>query len=124
LKHPPQVFHVNWFRRNENDEFLWPGFGQNVRVLMWMLERINGGGKAVETPIGYVPTLDGLDLDGVSVTPEQLEELLAVKPAEWEQEWADQRPFFEQFGETLPKSIEEQHRKLGERINDARTAAR
>lgn len=124
LKHPPQVFHVNWFRRDENDEFLWPGFGQNVRVLMWMLERINGGGKAVETPIGYVPTLDGLDLDGVNVTPEQLKELLAVKPAEWEQEWADQRPFFEQFGATLPKSIEEQHRKLGERISDARTAAR
>jgi phosphoenolpyruvate carboxykinase (GTP) len=124
LKHPPQVFHVNWFRKNEKGKFLWPGFGQNVRVLMWMLERINGGGKAVETSIGYTPTVDGLNLEGLNIAPETMEALLAVNPADWEQEWADQRPFFEQFGERLPKAIEEEHRKLGERVSAARATAR
>ena len=117
LTDPPQVFHVNWFRKDENDEFLWPGFGQNVRVLMWMLERIKGGGKATETPIGYVPTTDALNLDGLSIAQGTLDALLAVNTADWRQEWAEQRPFFEQFGERLPRAIEEEHHALGARLN-------
>ncbi len=124
LTNPPQVFHVNWFRKDEQGKFLWPGFGQNVRVLMWMLERIKGGGKAVETPIGYTPTADGLDLDGLDIPAQTLAALLAVNPADWEQEWAEQRPFFEQFGERLPKAIEEEHRALGQRVSAARATAR
>ncbi|HEX8730564.1 MAG TPA: phosphoenolpyruvate carboxykinase (GTP) [Ktedonobacterales bacterium] len=124
LKRPPLIFHVNWFRKGANDEFLWPGFGQNIRVLMWMLERIRGGGNAVETPIGYVPTADGLDLNDLDVSPETMRTLLEVNPAEWEQEWAEQRPFFEQFGAHLPKAIEEQHRALGERLNATRATSR
>lgn len=124
LEHPPLIFHVNWFRKDANGKFLWPGFGQNVRVLMWMLERIRNGGKAVETPIGYVPTIDGLDLDGLDVPEATLRELLDVNPADWEREWADQRPFFEQFGAHLPKAIEEEHRALGERVSAASATVR
>jgi phosphoenolpyruvate carboxykinase (GTP) len=124
LTNPPQVFHVNWFRKDAEGKFLWPGFGQNVRVLMWMLERIKGGGKAVETAIGYTPTTDGLDLDGLDISPQKMEALLAVNPAEWEHEWAEQRPFFEQFGERLPPAIEQEHRALGERVSAARATVR
>ena len=119
LTNPPQVFHVNWFRKDDAGKFLWPGFGQNVRVLRWMQERINGGGKAVETPIGYTPTPDALDLDGLDISAAQMQALLEIDPAEWEQEWANQRPFFEQFGEHLPRAIEQEHRALGERLKAA-----
>ncbi|HEX8997207.1 MAG TPA: phosphoenolpyruvate carboxykinase (GTP) [Ktedonobacterales bacterium] len=124
LTNPPQVFHVNWFRKDSQGKFLWPGFGQNVRVLMWMLERINGGGKAVETAIGYTPASDGLDLDGLNISPETIEALLKVDPADWEQEWAEQRPFFEKFGDHLPAAIEAEHRALGQRVSAALAAAR
>ncbi|HEX8982447.1 MAG TPA: phosphoenolpyruvate carboxykinase (GTP) [Ktedonobacterales bacterium] len=119
LKNPPQVFHVNWFRKDENGKFLWPGFGQNVRVLMWMFERINGRGKAIETPVGYTPTADGLDQEGLDISSERMEALLKVDPQEWEKEWADQRPFFEQFGSSLPKGIEQEHHALGQRVREA-----
>ncbi len=124
LTNPPEVFHVNWFRKDAEGKFLWPGFGQNVRVLMWMLERIKGVGKAVETPIGFTPTTDGLDLAGLDISQETMQALLEVNPADWEQEWAEQRPFFEQFGEHLPKAIEEQHRALGQRVSESRATAR
>jgi len=120
LKNPPKVFYVNWFRKDEDGKFLWPGFGQNVRVLMWMAERINGAGKAMETPIGYTPTTDGLMLDGLDIAPETMEKLLSVNPAEWETEWEEQRPFFEQFGDHLPRAIEQQHKALGERLRAVR----
>ena len=81
-----------------------------------MAERINGGGQAVETPIGYTPTTDGLYLDGLDISQQTMEKLLAVNPAEWEVEWKDQRPFFEQFGDHLPRTIEQQHKALGERL--------
>jgi len=116
LTNPPEIFHVNWFRKDSNGKFLWPGFGENVRVLMWMLERINKGGKATTTPIGYVPTLDALNRDRLNVSDQTLEALLTIAPADWEKEWADLRPFFEQFGEHLPKAIEQEHRALGDRV--------
>jgi phosphoenolpyruvate carboxykinase (GTP) len=124
LSNPPMIFHVNWFRKDANGKFLWPGFGQNVRVLMWMLERIRGGGKATETPIGYVPTPDGLNLDGLEISQETMESLLAVNPADWESEWEDQAAFFQKFGDHLPTAIEGEHAALGERISAAKAAAR
>ncbi|MFI5276025.1 MAG: phosphoenolpyruvate carboxykinase domain-containing protein, partial [Ktedonobacterales bacterium] len=78
------------------------------------------GGKARETPIGYTPTPDGLLLDGLDISQETMEKLLAVNTAEWEHEWEDQRPFFEQFGDHLPREIERQHKALGERLRAAR----
>ena len=124
LTNPPAIFHVNWFRKDEANKFLWPGYGQNVRVLMWMLERIRGGGKATETPIGYVPTPDGLNLDGLTISPAALEALLAVKPEDWENEWAAQGEFFQRFGDHLPTAIAEEHAALGKRVNTASAATR
>ena len=79
----PKIFYVNWFRRDEQGDFLWPGFGENSRVLKWVVERIEGTAAAVETPIGHVPTADGLDLEGLDMTPEAVAAALAVDPEEW-----------------------------------------
>ena len=122
IPHPPKVFHVNWFRRGADGKFLWPGFGENVRVLKWVLERVEGRGKAQETPIGYVPTTDGLTLDGLNVSRETIGELLRINPADWESELADITRFFEKFGKRLPEALLEEQQKLGTRFQRAVTA--
>ncbi|HEX9221797.1 MAG TPA: phosphoenolpyruvate carboxykinase (GTP) [Candidatus Acidoferrales bacterium] len=122
IPHPPKVFHVNWFRRGADGKFLWPGFGENVRVLKWVLERVEGRGKAQETPIGYVPTTDGLTLDGLNVSRETFGELLRINPADWEPELADITKFFEKFGKRLPEALLEEQQKLGTRFQRAVTA--
>jgi len=115
----PKVFHVNWFRRGADGKFLWPGYGENVRVLKWILERVEGRGEAQETPIGYVPARGGLTLDGLSVTHTAMDELLSVNKADWEPELADTKQFFEKFGERLPKELLEEHAKLARRFAGA-----
>jgi phosphoenolpyruvate carboxykinase (GTP) len=117
LQRPPAIFHVNWFRTDAQGNFLWPGFGQNVRVLKWILERVRGGGKAVETPIGFVPTPDGLEREGLNLPVSMLEELLRIDRADWEQELASQRQFFAQFGARLPQEIAAEHEQLARRLN-------
>jgi phosphoenolpyruvate carboxykinase (GTP) len=94
----PRIFYVNWFRRDEDGSFLWPGYGENGRVLKWVIERIEGRAAAVETPIGHVPTPDGLDVDGLDMTVEQLERVLAVDPAEWRDEVPQIQEWFEKIG--------------------------
>jgi phosphoenolpyruvate carboxykinase (GTP) len=116
IPHPPQVFQVNWFRTDSQGNFLWPGFGQNVRVLKWILERVRGGGKAVETPIGWIPTPDGIEREGLDLPTSTLEELLQIDRADWEPELASQHKFFEQFGSRLPREIQEEHEVLGQRL--------
>jgi phosphoenolpyruvate carboxykinase (GTP) len=116
---PPKIFHVNWFRKNADGKFLWPGYGENVRVLKWILERVEGGGAAEETPIGYVPTKNGLTLDGLKISNEALSELLRVNPQDWELEMGDSKQFFGKFGERLPREIREEHEKLGRRFQRA-----
>ncbi len=124
IPHPPKVFHVNWFRKGADGKFLWPGYGQNVRVLKWMLERIEGRAAARETPIGVVPTPDALTLDGLDVTRETMEELLSIDPAAWMKERENSGKFFEKFGARLPDEIREEHNRLGERLQRAPTGAR
>jgi phosphoenolpyruvate carboxykinase (GTP) len=98
----PRIFYVNWFRRNEEGGFLWPGFGENSRVLKWIVERIDGQAAAVETPIGHVPTPDALDTDGLDMTPEELEQALTVDVEEWKAEIPQITEWFEKFGDDLP----------------------
>jgi phosphoenolpyruvate carboxykinase (GTP) len=98
----PRIFYVNWFRRDADGGFLWPGFGENGRVLKWVIERIEGTASAVETPIGYVPTPDSLDLTGIDVPAEDVAEVLAVRPEEWREEIPQITEWFEKFGDTLP----------------------
>ena len=98
----PKIFYVNWFRRDEDGGFLWPGFGENSRVLKWVVERIEGQATAVETPIGYVPAPGALDTTGLDVSDAQLEAALAVDPEEWKAEIPQIQEWFEKFGEDLP----------------------
>jgi phosphoenolpyruvate carboxykinase (GTP) len=104
IPHPPRVFHVNWFRKGPDGKFLWPGYGENVRVLKWMLERIEGRGKAVETPIG------------LDVSRRTMEDLLHVDPADWAKELEDTQKFFERFGKRLPQELWQEHEALAQRL--------
>jgi phosphoenolpyruvate carboxykinase (GTP) len=113
---PPKIFHVNWFRRGADGKFLWPGYGENVRVLKWILERVEGRGEAEETPIGYVPGKKGLTLDGLQISTEALRELFRVDPDDWETDLADSHEFFARFGDRLPEELREQHRRAVARI--------
>jgi len=116
IKHPPMIFHVNWFRTSEQGKFLWPGFGENIRVLIWIAERIAGQGKAVETPIGYVPTRDGLILDGLNLPTENIDQLLEVNTDDWKQELQEHKDFLGKFGDDLPKEITDEYNKLLKRL--------
>ncbi len=103
----PRIFYVNWFRRATNDDgseggFLWPGFGENSRVLKWVIERLEGQADAVETPIGHVPAPGSLDTDGLDLTDDDLAEALAVDPEEWKAEIPQIQEWFEKFGDELP----------------------
>jgi phosphoenolpyruvate carboxykinase (GTP) len=119
IPHPPKIFHVNWFRKGADGKFLWPGFGDNVRVLKWILERVEGRGSAQETPIGHVPTRSALTLDGLNISTGAVEELLRVDPEDWEQELVDSKEFFQKFGERLPREIRDEHEKLSGRLESA-----
>lgn len=101
----PKIYYVNWFRRDSDGGFLWPGFGENSRVLKWVLERIEGRADAIETPIGYVPTVESLDTDGLEMTAEQIQEALKVSPQEWAAELPQIREWFDKFGDTLPAPL-------------------
>ncbi len=98
----PRIFYVNWFRRDDDGGFLWPGFGENSRVLKWAIERIEGKAAAVETPIGHVPTIESLDLDGLDMSREDIEAALRVDPEEWKQELPQITEWFDKFGDKLP----------------------
>ena len=119
LSTPPRIFRVNWFRRDANGRFLWPGYGENARILKWIVERINGTGKAVESPIGWLPTPEALDLDGLEVSRAAVEAALSYERDPWLQGLEDQRAFFEQFGDRLPAPIWEEHEQMLRRLRAA-----
>jgi phosphoenolpyruvate carboxykinase (GTP) len=116
MKNPPKIFRVNWFRTGENGKFLWPGFGENLRVLKWVLERCQGGGKAVETDIGYVPTIDAIDRTGLDMSDDNMRRALQVDDADWIEAVQGQREYFEKFGDHLPAGIREEHDALARRV--------
>ena len=122
LKHAPKIFRVNWFRTNDQGKFIWPGFGDNLRVLQWVLERCEGRGKAVDTPIGLTPTTDAISRDGLSIADNVMKGLLKVDPAEWVEAVAGQDDFLKSYGRRMPKAMWEEHEALGRRIDDRLTA--
>ncbi|HWG57685.1 MAG TPA: phosphoenolpyruvate carboxykinase (GTP) [Candidatus Acidoferrales bacterium] len=124
MKNPPRIYHVNWFRRGADGKFLWPGYGENVRVLKWMLDRMAGRAAATETPIGNVPTPASLDLEGLEIPRGNLDELLRVDSGRWSEEEAASAKFLEKFGDTLPALIRRQHQALGERLQRAAVATK
>ena len=113
---PPRIFRVNWFRRDERGTFLWPGFGENLRILKWVIERCKGGGEAEETPIGYVPTRSAIDRKGLNVSANALKELLRVDREGWRANLRSQAEFFEKFGDRLPAGIREEYEALARRL--------
>ena len=114
----PKIFYVNWFRKSEDGKWLWPGYGDNSRVLKWIVERCSGEGKAVETPIGYLPTVDAIDRTGLdSVTDEDMAELLTVNKDEWKAEAKSIRAHFESYGPKMPKELFAELDALEARLN-------
>jgi phosphoenolpyruvate carboxykinase (GTP) len=112
----PKIFHVNWFRLDADGEFLWPGYGENVRVLRWILDRCQGRGEAVETPIGYVPAVKAIDRAGLDVSEETMQALLHVDKGEWSGELAGMREFFAKFESKLPAEMRRQVDALEKRL--------
>lgn len=114
----PKIFYVNWFRKDEDGRWLWPGFGENSRVLKWIFERTEGTGKAVETPIGYMPAEDALDVSGLQdVSEADIAELLKVSKDEWLNEVASIKDHYAKFGEEMPKELYAQLEALESRLN-------
>jgi phosphoenolpyruvate carboxykinase (GTP) len=113
----PKIFYVNWFRRDADGRFVWPGFGENIRVLKWVLERIDGTAAATETPIGRVPMPDALDTDGLGMSDEQLATALAVEVAEWQQEIPLIKEWFAKLGDTVPSALHDELDALEHRLN-------
>ncbi|MES2461408.1 MAG: phosphoenolpyruvate carboxykinase (GTP) [Armatimonadota bacterium] len=116
IPHPPKIFQVNWFRKDAEGNYLWPGFGENLRVLIWMHERIVGKGHAETTPIGLVPTPRDLPLSGLSAQPAQVAAALETNPEEWREELPDIAEHFERFGDRLPNTLREELAALEERL--------
>jgi phosphoenolpyruvate carboxykinase (GTP) len=116
IPHPPKIFHVNWFRRGADGNFLWPGYGENARVLKWILERVQGRGRAEETPIGLVPAADALTLDSLDISRDAVEQLRRVDAGEWQKETEETRAFLARFGDHLPSELMQEHARLAQRL--------
>ena len=119
----PRIFFVNWFRKDQDGRFVWPGFGDNARVLKWISERIDGEAEAVDTAVGRVPSVAALDLSGLDLTPVQLSILLDVDAGVWAEEAALIPDFYRQFGDRLPTALWDQHAALVARLDDAGAAS-
>jgi phosphoenolpyruvate carboxykinase (GTP) len=115
------VFRVNWFRTGASGRFLWPGFGDNLRVLKWILDRCEGRGSAVETVIGAVPTVDAIDRTGLTLSDADMTSLLEVDPADWVEAVHGQEELIRMFGDRMPKALIAEHDELAHRINSAIT---
>jgi len=116
IDYPPKVFLVNWFRKDKDGKFLWPGFGENMRVLKWIVDRarLRVGGQ--ETPFGWVPKAGDLDLSGLDISPDRVDEATAIDLDEWREELASQKEFFSTIGATMPRPLELQREMLDARI--------
>ena len=112
----PRLYWVNWFRRDDDGGFLWPGFGENARVLKWVLERLSGDADGADTPIGIVPTPDAIDTDGLDLDPDVMSELLSVDAESWQDEVALIRDHYATFGDQLPTRLANQLDDLEQRL--------
>jgi phosphoenolpyruvate carboxykinase (GTP) len=115
----PRIYFVNWFRKDERGKFVWPGYGENSRVLKWIFDRLGGRAEAVDTPIGRVPSKASLDTSGLGLTDQQLSLLLTVDPAIWTQEAKLIPEFYERFGDHLPKALWDEYEALLARLQGA-----
>jgi len=119
LTRPPQIFRVNWFRTDAEGRFLWPGFGDNLRVLQWVLARCAGNGGAREAAIGWLPTPEAINRDGLDLSDETLAQLLSVDPEEWLEALAGQMSFLSSLGDRVPDALRAEHERLAHRLAQA-----
>ena len=115
----PRIYFVNWFRKDPQGRFIWPGYGENSRVLKWIFERLEGRAEAQSTPIGHLPTPDSLDTSGLSLTLEQIETLLSVDPEVWMEEAGLIPAFYQRFEERLPQALWDELEALKARLQAA-----
>ena len=118
----PKIFYVNWFRKNEAGKFMWPGFGENSRVLKWVFERCNGSADAIDTPIGKMPTLDGIDFNGLEMNEADKASLLRVDVEGWLQELPGIEEYYDSFGSHLPEELRQQIKALKKRLESTQQA--
>jgi phosphoenolpyruvate carboxykinase (GTP) len=112
----PRLFYVNWFRKGPDGKFLWPGYGENSRVLEWVFERCGGRGEAVRTAIGYLPGQDAIPRDGLDITPEAMAELLRVDAEEWRQELQSIAAHYDNLGDRVPPELLDELARLEKRL--------
>ena len=112
----PKIFHVNWFRQNGEGKFMWPGFGENLRVLRWILDRCEGRGQAVDSPIGYLPAPGALDTHDLDVDEATLKALLAVDHGKWRKEMADLEEYFKGYGDRIPAKLHDEQRRVAKAL--------
>jgi len=112
----PRIFYVNWFRKTPEGKWLWPGYGENSRVLKWVIGRLAGTGKAEKTPIGYVPAAEDIDLSGMDIAPESVKKVLNVDPEEWIKELPAIRQHLQTFGDRLPEELFAEYAALRKRL--------
>ncbi|MCM8830688.1 MAG: phosphoenolpyruvate carboxykinase (GTP), partial [Candidatus Omnitrophica bacterium] len=117
LKNPPKIFFVNWFRKDQYGKFLWPGFGENIRVLKWIIERIQNKIGAEETQIGYIPKFGDFELSGLNISKEQFNNLFSIDKKSWSDELEEAEAFFENFGSKMPPQLKEEFNILEKKIN-------
>jgi phosphoenolpyruvate carboxykinase (GTP) len=115
----PQIFHVNWFRQDENGRFLWPGFGENLRVIRWIIERCEDRAQAVETPIGYLPKPSDIDTSGLDIADETMQALLSVNVEQWQAEMDSIGEYLASYGERLPEALKQEHTEVVEALKKA-----
>jgi phosphoenolpyruvate carboxykinase (GTP) len=115
----PKLFWVNWFRKDADGNFMWPGFGDNIRVLKWVVERVAGTGAATDTPIGLVPTIDAIDRHGTDVDDQTMAQLLAVGASSWDHEVALINEHYSMIGDRLPKRLDAELDDLSRRLDEA-----
>jgi len=113
---PPRVFHANWFRQDNKGNFIWPGYGENLRVLEWILNRCNGNVKARKSPIGYLPYVKDIDMSGLKLKSNVIKELFEINPIQWKQELESQKEFLAAFGNDLPKELLKEHAAVKKRF--------
>ena len=114
---PPRIFYVNWFRVDKEGKFLWPGFGENLRILEWILRRCNNEVGAIKTPIGYIPKIEDINTTGLDLSKDNLKQLFSINKKEWQEELERQHKFLMKFENSLPKEIWQEYKALKKRIN-------
>jgi len=113
----PKVFHVNWFRQDRNGRFMWPGFGENLRVLRWIADRCEGKVDATETPIGFLPRKHDLDISGLDMDPSALDTLLSIDAGAWRQEVDAIGKYLDEFGSRVPSQLRDELKGVAQRLN-------